>query len=54
MEKKYEIEGIGVITEDYLKEEYNREYKKGNIDISYEEWKNDILNDPRSAIKEVE
>ena len=49
--KKYEVEGIGVITEEELYEEY-KEHEE-DIEISYEDWKQDILNDPRSGIKEI-
>lgn len=48
MEKKYVVEGIGEITEEQLKVIYENE----NTNLSYKDWKNDILNDDRSAIKE--
>lgn len=49
--KEYEVEGMGIITEEELYEEYKKHEE--DIGMTYEEWKFDILHDERSAIKEI-
>ena len=46
--KEYEIEGIGKVDEEYLKKEFEK-YHKDDWN-SYEEWKKEMLADPRSAL----
>lgn len=48
---KYEVEGMGKITEKQLKAEYDKH--KDNVEMSYEDWKYDLLHDERSAIREI-
>lgn len=53
-EEQYEIEGMGRISESDMKAEYNRLKKEGNIGSeSYEEWRDDLVADPRSAVTKV-
>lgn len=56
-ERKYEVEGIGIVDEEFLKQEYQREldevYEADDYIPSYEEWKEDLLLDPRSALSEI-
>ena len=55
---RYEIEGFGIVDEQFLKHEYVRfieeDLDEDDIIPNYDDWKFDLLHDERSAIREID